>query len=73
MPLSIKDPTAEQLARALAERTGETIPKRREAPGDFRIDPEATIVGGEPPALIDRFLWQKVRSQYQGRFPLRLV
>jgi antitoxin VapB len=25
MPLSIKDPTAEQLARALAERTGETI------------------------------------------------
>jgi antitoxin VapB len=25
MPLNIEDPTAEQLARALAKRTGETI------------------------------------------------
>ena len=25
MPLSIKDPTADQLARALAQRTGETL------------------------------------------------
>jgi hypothetical protein len=38
-------------------------------PGDFPIDGEATRVLGEPSALIDRLLWQKIRGQFRGRLP----